>query len=169
MNWLTFGFGVFGVYVVWFTYLLVKRKYTKALLWYGIVHLPYLLVNAVAPFRGFLDPEYVGYSFGLIVLPQGPLVLLVVGAMVAACIVIITKSMLNQMDGYWKFALVTDGLLAVFVALPTMIGIVSDPSEGTIKLGEFLTISGYVVALIIFILFTGPTLFSHILFWEEGA
>ncbi len=160
MTWLHFGFILFGAYAIWFAYLLKKKRFTRPLLWFGIAHLPYLLVNLVAPFRGFLDPNYAGYSFGLIELPAGILVPLVVGSIVVLCLLIVSKAFTNQMENWWKLAFGLDLMLVGLVAAPLLFTILSDPGGNSIQLGEFLTLSGYVVAFIIFMLFTGPTFFA---------
>lgn len=160
MNWLHFGFILFGIYVVWFGYVLLKKQFHRALLLYGLAHVPYLLVNLVAPFRGTMDPEYLGYSFGLLQLPQGPLVPIVVGSIVVACFMIITLAFLNRLEGRWPYAFGVDLALTVLFAIPIVLGILSNPGEANLQLGEFLTLSGYVVALIVFVLFSGPTLWA---------
>lgn len=160
MTWLHFGFILFGAYAIWFIYLLRKKRSTRPLLWFGIAHIPYLLVNLVAPFRGFLDPNYAGYSFGLIELPAGILVPLVVGSIVVICFLIVSKSFTNQMDNWWTLAFGLDLLLVILVAAPLLFTILLDPGGNSIQLGEFLTLSGYVVAIIIFVLFSGPTLYA---------
>lgn len=160
MNWLHFAYVLFGLYVIWFGYVLTKKQFNRALLLFGIAHVPYLLINLVAPFRGIMDPDYAGYSFGLWNLPQGPLVPLVVGTIVISCILIITKSWLNQMEKMWKLTFAVDLLLTITIAAPILIGILIDPDGARIQLGEFLTLSGYVVALIILLVFSGPTFYA---------
>lgn len=168
MTWLHFGYVLLGFYAIWFTILILKKQFTRALLLFGMAHIPYLLINLVAPFRGIMDPDYAGYSFGLLNLPQGPLVPLIVGSIVIACLVIVSKAWLGQMDKLWKFSFAIDLVLSIVIAVPVFIGILINPSEGRIQLGEFLTISGYVVALIILGLFSGPTLYACYYSWKKA-
>ena len=161
MNWLHFGLILLGLYIIWFTRLLLKKKFNKQGLLFGLVHLPYLLINLVAPFRGFMDSDYRGYSMGLLDLPQGPLVPLIVGSIVISCLLIMSKSFLDQMKkGWWTFALLVDLALTILIAAPILIGILIQPSEASIQLGEYLTISGYLVALLVLAIFSGPTFYA---------
>ena len=64
MNWLYIGLPLLLIYFGWFGYLLFKRKYHRSSLIFGLAHIPYLLINLVAPFRGILDQDYAGYSIG---------------------------------------------------------------------------------------------------------
>ncbi len=168
MTWLHFGYALLGLYMIWFTILLFKKKFSRALLLFGIAHIPYLLINLVAPFRGIMDPDYAGYSFGLLNLPQGPLVPLVVGSIVVSCLVIVSKAWLDQMEKLWKFSFVVDLFLTIAIAGPVFIGILIDPADASIQLGEFLTISGYVVALIILGIFSGPTFYACFYSWKKA-
>ncbi len=160
MNWLIIAFPLAGIYIIWFGYLLFKKKYTKPMLYFALAHLPYLFVNLVAPFRGVLDPNYAGYSIGWIVLPKGISVLLVVGLIVVLCLVLASRSLMDKMKGWWIYAFIFDLFLSIFVALPILLDVLADISAFTLELGEYLKISGYWVALLIFILFSGPTFYA---------
>ncbi len=160
MNWLYVGLPLMGIYLIWFAYLLLKRQYTRPLLFFALAHLPYLLVNVVAPFRGAIDPEYAGYSLGLIQLPAGPLVPLVVGGIVISSLFLASKALLNRMEGLWTFAFVFDLLLVITVAAPLLIGVLSNLSASRIELGEYLQISGFGVSLLILAIFTVPTIYA---------
>lgn len=160
MTWLHFGFILLGLYIIWFSRVLLKRRFNRTLLLLGLAHFPYLLANLVAPFRGLLDSNYLGYSFGLISLPQGPLVPLVVGSIVISCFLIMTRAFLNHMAGWWKFTFIVDLLLVVFIAAPVLIDILADPESARLQLGEFMTISGHVVAFLVLAVLSGPTIAS---------
>lgn len=160
MNWLYVGLPLALVYVVWFTYILTKRKYNKYLLVVALAHIPYLLINLVAPFRGMVDSNYVGYSFGWLHLPKGPWVTIVTGLMVISCLVIASRALFNQMSKLWLFTFVFDLTLSVLIAFPVFYDILIDPMASRIQLGEYLNVSGLVVAAFYFFLFSGPTFFA---------
>jgi len=160
MNWLLVGLPLAVGYLIWFGYLLIKKKYNKATLFFALAHIPYLLVNLVAPFRGLLDPDYAGYSFGLIVLPNGPIVTLVVGIIVIFSLLLASRALMGKMKGWWLVAFVFDLLLCVLVAIPISYDMLTHLSDFRIELGEYLTIKGIWTALIIFFLFTFPTIFA---------
>ena len=160
MNWLIVAFPLMGIYVLWFGYQLYKRKYDRALLLFGLAHIPYLLVNLVAPFRGVFDPEYAGYSMGLITLPKGIWVPLVVGTVVVVSFLLATRAFQNRMEKLWKIAFGFDLLLVILVAIPIVVDMLGNLDEFAIELGEYMRISGWVATGIIFLLFTLPTSYA---------
>lgn len=157
MNWLLVALPLAVFYLIWFGYLLFKRNYTNALLFFALAHIPYLLINLVAPFRGIFDPNYVGYSFGWIQLPKGIFVLLVVGGIVISCFVLASKALSNKMNkSLWVYAFLFDLVLCVFAAFPVLLDVMSNISEFTVELGEYLKVSGIWVALLVFLVLVWP-------------
>lgn len=160
MNWLYVGLPLAAAYVLWFAFILIKRKYNKYLLAVGLAHIPYLLVNLVAPFRGMVDNKYAGYTLGWLSLPKGPWVTIVVGFMVISCLIIASRALLNKMDKLWEFAFVFDLMLSVMIAFPVFYDTLIDPIGSRIQLGEYLNISGLVVAAIFFFTLSAPTFYA---------
>ena len=160
MNWLYVGLPLALVYVVWFTYILTRRRYNKYLLAVGLAHIPYLLFNLVAPFRGMADSNYAGYTFGWLHLPKGPWVTVVIGFIVISCLIIASRAFFNQMNKLWLFTFVFDLMLSGLIAFPVFYDILIDPTSSRIQLGEYLNISGLVVAALFFFLFSGPTFYA---------
>lgn len=160
MNWLFVGIPLAGLYLLWFAYLLIRRRYDSALLLYALAHLHYLFVNVVAPFRGAIDPGYAGYNFGWLHIPAGPLVPLIVGSIVILSLITASRALLNRMQGWWKLAFGLDLFLSVMIALPVLLDVLGNMSDYRLELGEYLQISGVFVALLILLLFTGPTLYA---------
>ena len=162
MNWLYVGLPLAFLYLIWFGWLLRKKKYNRSLLIIALAHFPYLIANLVAPFRGFFDSGYAGYQFGLIKSPAGIWVTIITGMIVIGSFFIATRSLKNQMEKLWTFTFLFDLFLLITMAGPMFFDIVFDPTGSNIQLGEYLTISGIWVALITFFLFAGPTLYSVI-------
>lgn len=161
MNWLLIGLPLAGFYLVWFGFLLYKRKYNKPLLYFALAQLPYLLLNVVAPFRGAFDAEYAGYTMGWIQLPKGMIVPLVVGAIVISCFLLATKALSNKMNmKWWGFAFVVNLLLSIFAAFPVFLDVITNLSDFRLELGEYLQISGVWVALVIFLILVLPTFYA---------
>ena len=167
MNWLWVAYPIAFFYVIWFGRLLYKKDYTKPLLFFALAHFPYLLINLVAPIRGVLDPNYAGFSFGWIVLSPGILVTIIVGSIVIGCFIIATKALQNNMKGFWVFALIFDSILTIMIALPVLINVLTDLQGNRIELGEYLQLSGLIVAAILFVLFSGPTFYANYLAAKE--
>jgi hypothetical protein len=160
MNWLIIGVPLIAFILVWSGYWISKKQYNKSLLLIAFAHLPYYLMNVVAPFRGPTDPDYGHYVSGLILIPQGPTVTLVSGTILISCFFIITRALQNRMEKMWLFTFVFDAVLAAFITLPEFFDLFKDIDGSKIQLGEYLTIPGYATALIIIILFTFPTCYS---------
>lgn len=160
MNWLIVGLPLAAFYIIWFAYLIFKRNYDKQMLFFALAHLPYLFLNVVAPFRGILDADYAGYNIGLLSIPQGILVPLVVGPIVVLSFIIATKALQRKMEKWWKTALLLNLALLITIALPVLVEIIVNSGEYRIELGEYLQVSGPFVALFIFMILPGPTLYA---------
>ena len=146
MNWLYIGLPLAGFYVIWITILLLKKNYTKELMFFALAHLPYLFLNVVAPFRGIFDADYAGYNFGWLSIPQGIFVTIVAGGMAIGSFIVVTKALTNNMNGWWKFAFGLDAFLAISIALPVFLDAVMNYDSFRLELGEYLQISGVFVA-----------------------
>ena len=163
MNWLIIGLPLAAVYAIWFGYLIYNRAYSKELLFYSLAFLPYCFANVVAPFRGFFDADYAGYNIGWIHIPQGILVTLVAGSIAIFSLILASRGLQNRMKNLWVSSFVFTLFLSIFIALPVLIDIISDLSGFRLELGEYLQISGVWTALLVFVLFTGPTFYACIL------
>lgn len=160
MNWLYAGIFMAFAFIAWFTFIITKRKYDRPLLIIGLAHIPFLLINLVAPFRNLFDEMYVGYVLGWINLPRGPLVTIVSGGILIGSLIIASRAMLNAMEKWWTFGFLFDLLLSVAVGFPVLWDVITDPVGSRIQLAEFLSISGIYVAILTFILFSGPMFLS---------
>ena len=165
MNWLFVAFPLLALYLFWFGWLIRQRQYDRRLLLFALAHVPYLLINLVAPFRGVLDTEYAGYSIGWLSLPKGIGVTLVTGFIVLSCLLLASRALQHRMKGLWTYAFFFDLFLSVSIALPLLADIFRDLKGNTIELGEYLTLSGIVVAIIVFGLISGPTFYAC---WVAG-
>lgn len=168
MNWLLIGLPLATFYLVWFGYLIYQHKPKKYLVFFALAHMPYLFINLVAPFRGILDPDYAGYSFGLISLPQGIWVPIVVGSIVIMSFIICTKALQDRMGRWWRVAFVFDLGLLVAIAGPVLIDVLSNIQDFRLELGEYFQVSGWFVALIIAIILPGPIFYATWAAFKNG-
>ncbi|WP_425392777.1 hypothetical protein [Ekhidna sp.] len=129
MNWLIVGFTLFFFYLIWFGRLIKHRNYSRLLLIVALAHFPYLITNLVAPFRGVLDPNYVGYEFGLLRIPAGIGVALIVGAIVISSFLIATRALKSQMENFWLFTFLFDLFLLISMAGPLILGHPGGPNR----------------------------------------
>src|SRR5215217_3371757 len=80
MNWAVFALSVSAVLVGGWLWLVTRRNWSFAGLYASLGCLIAACFNAAAPVRGAVDPNYVGYQFGLAGSEKGVGVTLVAGA-----------------------------------------------------------------------------------------
>ena len=160
MNWLIIGLPLAVFYLTWFGYLIYKNKPQKSLVVFALAHSPYLILNLVAPFRGIMDANYAGYSMGLIQLPPGIWVTIVVGAIVVMSFLVMTKALQNKMAKWWIVTVIFDLLILIAIAGPVLLDTLTNMEDYRLELGEYLQLSGWVVALFIISIIPGPMLYA---------
>lgn len=164
VNWAFVALGVFALLlVVWF----VVARRAKAGAAAGFVSLAHLLVaglNSAAPIRGYVDPDYVGYGFGLAQADAGLAVTIVAGAIwllaVLAAFLALSASRLAMV-----FVAGVSALFAVNLGYP----LVRDQMQGrlpVVQLGEYLTVPGALAVGVILLLLVLPFAFATV--WAVG-
>jgi len=144
INWLVVGLAAFLGYLGVFTFFAAKRRWTKAALAVAAANFIYVILNLVAPFRGILDPHYVGYRFGNISIPPGFPVTLFSGAIVVAALASACIAVMNLRGRPMLFVAVVDALLLFLIAGPEMIQGLKAPGQYRIEFGEYLQIPGLI-------------------------
>ncbi len=156
MNWGLFALAVSAVLAASWIYLLTKRNWR----WPGLVtSVGCLLVatfNSAAPFRGLIDPNYVGYGFGLLRADKGIEVTLLAGPLLLfgtlAALLAVSKT---SGAALWLVAAFCATLL-IILGIPAVDGILTDPEANAIQFGEFLTIPGLLATTIYMLLLVVP-------------
>ena len=87
MNWALFALVVIAVLTVAWIWQVVGRRWSWAGLYASLGCLIAAGFNAAAPVRGLVDPDYVGYRFGLVAADRGVEVTLLAGAIFLSCAV----------------------------------------------------------------------------------
>jgi len=167
MNWALFALAVSAALVATWIYLTTKRNWS----WPGLVaSIGCLLVaafNSAAPFRGLIDPNYVGYGFGLLHAEKGITVTLLAGPLLlfgalSALLAVSKKSG----SALWLVATFCAALL-VILGIPAVQGMLTSPEANAIQFGEFLTIPGLLATAIYMLLLVVPFLIG--LLWAPRA
>lgn len=144
MRWDLVGGFVIAILLVSWVWQVRKRNWSWTGLYVSLGCLVFAMLNAAAPFRGPIDPDYVGYSFGWLRADPGLAVTIVAGpALLASALSAMIAARTSRGPALWFVAL-TCAVLGVAVGLPTTIDILSDPSAFRIELGEYLAIPGLV-------------------------
>lgn len=143
INWGVFGLVVVGICSAIFIVFAAKRQWTLAALVVGLLHLPIAFVNCAAPFRGTLDPEYVGYNQGLIHADKGLEVgifafSMLLGGLACACIAV-----LNHPGPRNYFIVAFDAFLLLTLVPATLSGLATEGFEAfRVEFGEYLQFGG---------------------------
>jgi flagellar biosynthesis protein FliQ len=156
MNWGLFALSVSALLIGAWIVLAVRRKPSPMALVASFACVLAASLNSAAPFRGAIDPGYMGYVFGLLAADKGLAVTALagsvfVGALVAAFIALTRRSG----RALWWVSGVC-GALSVILGGPWLIQSLTDPSSNAIQFGEYLTVPGLVSTIVLFALFVLP-------------
>ena len=156
MNWAEFALAVSGVLVLLWVVLLVRRNWAWSGLYASIGLLIAACFNAAAPVRGIVDPDYVGYTFGVASSQAGIGVTVIAGAIFLLCAVSAMLAVSRQAGrSLWLVAFTCAAMLMI-IGVPTVRTLFQDPAANAIQFGEYLTIPGLVASGILIVLLTLP-------------
>jgi hypothetical protein len=79
MNWALFALSIAGVMTGIWILVLVKSRRSFMSIYVSFAFLLLAAMNSAAPIRGYVDPNYVGYGFGLLHATRGLSVTLMAG------------------------------------------------------------------------------------------
>ena len=108
----------------------------------GFLNLLIAGVNSVAPFRGLLDPQYVGYRFGLVSASQGVPVLLSAGAVLVCAGAAAYLAARNRPGRSMLFVAIVDAAFALNMSISTVVNALG-ARDFEIQFGEYLTIPSH--------------------------
>lgn len=141
INWAYEALAVSAVLLVVWTLVARRARAGAPAAFVGLAHLLVAGLHSAAPVRGYLDPDYVGYGFGLLAAERGLAVTLTAGAV---WIVAVLGAFLALSRARAAMAVVALSSLAfaVIIGAPLVRGLLADPDANKIQLGEYLTIPG---------------------------
>ena len=156
MNWGVFALCASVLLTLVWALQLRKGRWTWLWLYTSFGCLLAACFNTAAPFRGYLDPEYVGFGFGLLQAERGLTVTAMAGAILIACgVSAMVAASLRAGPALWIVA-VTCAAMFVILGVPTLINGVTDPHANAMQFGEYLTIPGQLGTLIMVFLLSIP-------------
>jgi hypothetical protein len=167
MNWAWVALGVTAsIFLLW---LLEVRKRRWA--WPGLIASVGCLMtaglNSAAPLRGLVDPEYMGYVFGLVSADRGLSVTLLAGSIfLAASASALIAAGRRSGPPLWIVS-ATCAALAVILGVPTLISAWRDPAANSIQFGEYLTVPGMIGTFLLLLLLLVPFLIGGV--WGARA
>ena len=156
MNWAILALSISAVLILGWIWLLIKKQWSWAGLYASLGCLVAACFNSAAPFRGLIDPDYVGFQFGLAGSQPGIGVTIIAGAifLANAASAMLAASRTNG-SVLWIVA-ATCAAMFVLIGVPTLQQLVQDPAANSIQFGEYLTIPGLAASLILVFLLALP-------------
>jgi len=148
--WIKIALVTNALYWAAFVYLAVRRRPGAGAVALGVMHMLIAAALSVAPFRSFFDPDYPGFTLGVLHFEKRavtlPAALLLLWALASAMI-------LAGRSRGWKLWIVAafDALFAV----NQLLSLFQPGSRNDIQFGEHLTIGGAQALLIMAVLFVG--------------
>jgi hypothetical protein len=155
VNWAYFALAISGLLVLGWIVRAGGRRPSAMAVIVGLALLVLAGFNAAAPWRGLLDPEYVGYGFGYLHAERGwPVTTLAGGTFALAA----TGAFAALETGRRAraFTALVCLLFAINVGGPWLESALTDPAGNVIQFGEYLTIPGAVGTGLLFVLFVLP-------------
>lgn len=141
INWAWVALGASAVLLLVWTLVARRAKAGAPAAFVGLAHLIVAGLHSAAPVRGYLDPQYVGYGFGLLTADQGLAVTITAGAV---WVVAVLGAFLALAKARAAMALVALSSLAfaVIIGAPLVRDLLIAPDTSKLQLGEYLTIPG---------------------------
>ena len=166
MNWAGFALSVSGALLVAWLVVLARSPRSFVSIYVSFAFLLLAAMNAAAPIRGYVDPNYVGYGLGLLQAQRGILVTLMAGSVFLAAVTCAFIAARNrQGPAMWVVAVVS-ATFAIIQGWPWLEGVITDPGSNKIQFGEYLTIPGSVGTVLLGALLVFP--FALAPWWAAG-
>ena len=167
MNWAIFALSISAVLILAWIWLLIKKQWSWAGLYASLGCLVAACFNSAAPFRGLIDPDYVGFQFGLAGSQPGIGVTIIAGAIFLANAASAMLAASRTNGSVLGIVAATCAAMFVLIGVPTLRQLVQDPAANSIQFGEYLTIPGLAASLILVFLLALP--FAVGTFWAAKA
>jgi hypothetical protein len=113
-------------------------------------------MNLAAPIRGYFDPNYVGYGFGLLHATKGLSVTLIAGGFFLISAVSAFFAARNRHGPAMWIVAVACSAFTVIQGWPWLDGVLHDPTGNAIQFGEYLTIPGLAASALLGALLVVP-------------
>lgn len=141
INWAWVALGVSAVLLLVWTLVARRAKAGAPAAFVGLAHLVVAGLHSAAPVRGYLDPDYVGYGFGLLTADKGLAVTIVAGAVWLVAVLGAFLSLARARVAM-AFVALSSLAFAVIIGAPLARDLLITPDASKLQLGEYLTIPG---------------------------
>lgn len=155
INWAWVALGVSaGLLLVW-TLVARRAKAGAPAAFVGLAHLVVAGLHSAAPVRGYLDPEYVGYGFGLLTAASGLSVTITAGAVWAVAVLGAFLALAKARIAM-AFVALSSLAFAVIIGAPLTRDLLVTADSSKLQLGQYLTIPGAAAIGLLLVLLVLP-------------
>jgi hypothetical protein len=155
IHWGWFGIGLSAALFV-VVFLIARRGWNPIALFVAFGNWLIASFNAAAPFRGVIDPDYVGFSFGLLAAERGWPVAIMAGCLLVGGSLAAIFAARQARGRAMGFVALFDTLLLLVAGAPFALSAWSDWGSFVIQFGEYVTIPPLLAIPIVFGLIFGP-------------
>ena len=165
INWAFVALGVSAVLLLVWLAVAFRAKAGAPAAFVGFVHLLVAGMHSAAPVRGYLDPAYEGYGFGLLTADPGLAVTVTAGAVwvvaALAAFLALSKARLAM-----AFVALSSLSFAVIIGVPLALEALNNARASRVQLGEYLTIPGAAAIGLLLVVLVLPFLVGF--FWASA-
>ena len=158
MNWALFAGCVTAIMFAVWLFLLVRSRRSITSVYVSFAFLLLAGMNSAAPIRGFVDPDYVGYGFGMLRADKGLPVTLMAGTVFLASLACALIAVRNRRGAAMWIVAIVCAAFTIIEGWPWLRNVVSNPESNMIQFGEYLTIPGLVGSALLGALLVVPFL-----------
>lgn len=141
INWAVVALAVSAVLLLAWTVVARRARAGAPAAFVGLAHLVVAGLHSAAPVRGYLDPGYVGYGFGLLAAESG-LAVTVTSGVVWLVAVLGGFLALSKARATMAFVALSSAAFAVIIGAPLAQDLMNNPADSKVQLGQYLTIPG---------------------------
>ncbi len=168
VNWLNAGYPIMALAIGVFLFFVVKRTWTIGSLLIGLAHIPLALTNSVAPFRGLLDPDYVGYANGIIRATYPVEIFLFAGFMFVGALICAIMAVQNRPGLRNGFIVMFDFIVLLLFAMPIIARFFAGGFDtARVEFGEYLQFGGVQAFMFEFTVMALPFMFGIVWAWRK--
>lgn len=155
INWAWVALGVSAVLLLVWTLVARRAKAGAPAAFIGLAHLVVAGLHSAAPVRGYLDPQYAGYGFGLLSAAGGLPVTITAGA-VWVVAVLGAFLALSKARAAMAFVALSSLAFAVIIGAPLARDLLVTADTSKVQLGQYLTIPGAAAIGLLLVLLVLP-------------
>ncbi len=167
-NWLNIGYPMIAFAIVVFLFFAAKRTWTIGALLIGLAHIPLALTHSVAPFRGLLDPNYAGFSNGIVRATYPVEIFLFTGFIFVGAMICAIMAVQNRPGLRNGFIVMFDFIVLLLFAMPVAARYFAGGFDtARVEFGEYLQFGGFSAFAFELAVLALPFVFGIVWAWRK--